>query len=166
MYFNIMITMLLGGLWHGASWNFVFWGGLHGVALAVHKGWMSWNPLNRLRSNGVFDAAWSFVSRGLTLLVVLLGWIFFRAESWGAATQFLLRLVTWSSDGTRLVSPYILPALAGVVLVHLFVQKDRLWAEEIVLRPAPVRIMAYSCLAILLVCLAATDSVPFIYFQF
>ena len=42
LYVNIMITMLLGGLWHGASWNFVFWGGLHGLSLAVHKAWMAW----------------------------------------------------------------------------------------------------------------------------
>ena len=166
MYVNIMITMLLGGLWHGASWNFVFWGGLHGAALAIHKGWMSWNPLAWVKQNALGRSLWSFFSRLLTLTVVLLGWIFFRTESWGAATQFLSRLVTWRSDGTHLVSPYILPALAGVALVHLFVQKDRLWAEEIVLRAVPIRIVAYSSLAILLVCLAATDSAPFIYFQF
>jgi alginate O-acetyltransferase complex protein AlgI len=166
MYANIMITMLLGGLWHGASWNFVFWGGLHGAALAIHKAWMAWNPLAALNPHPVFRAVWSLFSRLLTLAVVLLGWIFFRAESWGTATQYLSRLVTWSHDGTHLISPYILPAAAGVLLVHLFIQKDRLWAQELVFRPFPVRILAYSSLALLLVCLAATDSAPFIYFQF
>ena len=166
MYANIMITMLLGGLWHGASWNFVFWGGLHGVSLAIHKAWMAWDPLTSLKENSAFRLLWSFFSRSLTLAVVLLGWIFFRAESWGAATQYLSRLVTWRHDGTHLVSPYILPAAPAYFWCISLIQKDRLWAHEVVLRPFPVRILAYSSLGLLLVCLAATDSAPFIYFQF
>ncbi len=166
MYINIMITMLLGGLWHGASWNFVFWGGLHGVSLAIHKAWMAWDPLASLNTHPVLRTAWSFFSRLLTLGIVLLGWIFFRAESWSVATQYLSRLVSWSHDGTHLISPYILAAAAGVFLVHLFIQKDRNWAQEMVFRSFPVRILAYSSLGLLLVCLAATDSAPFIYFQF
>ena len=166
MYANIMITMLLGGLWHGASWNFVFWGGLHGISLAIHKAWMTLDPLSSLRSNAVLRSIGVFFSRLLTLSVVLVGWIFFRAESWGTATEYVTRLVTWNYDGIRLLSPYILPAAIGVFLVHLLVNKDRLWAHEIPLRPVPVRIMAYSCLTLLLACLAATDSAPFIYFQF
>ena len=165
-YVNIMITMLLGGLWHGASWNFVFWGGLHGVSLGIHKAWMAWNPLASLNIHPIPRAAWSLFSRLLTLGVVLLGWIFFRAESWQVATEYVHRLVLWSHDGTHLVSPYILPAVAGVFFVHLLIQKDRLCAQEVVFRPLPVRILAYSFLALLLVCLAATDSAPFIYFQF
>jgi len=166
MYINIMITMFLGGLWHGASWNFVFWGGLHGAALAIHKGWMALDPLARFKGRVIFDEVWSLSSRLLTLGVVLLGWIFFRAESWGVATQYLTRLLSWSHDGTRLISPYILPAVAAVLLVHLFVNKDRQWAVEIPLRPVWSRIVAYACLAFLLTCFAATDSAPFIYFQF
>lgn len=166
MYINLMLTMLLGGLWHGASWNFVFWGGLHGVSLAVHKAWMTWNPFETLKTNTIFRVFWSIISRSLTLAIVLLGWIFFRAESWELACQYVKRLATWSSDGIHLMSPYILPATAGVILVHLLIQKDRLWAQEIVARSIPIRIFAYSSVAILLACLAATDSAPFIYFQF
>lgn len=165
-YINIMITMVLGGLWHGASWNFVFWGALHGSALAVHKGWMTLDPLRALRGNPILDAAWSVFSRFLTLGVVLLGWIFFRAESWTIATQYVSRLVSWSGDGTHLISPYILPAIAAIVLVHLLINKDRQWAHEIPLRPMLPRIVAYTGLALLLTCLSATDSAPFIYFQF
>ena len=62
MYINIMLTMLIGGLWHGASWNFVFWGGLHGVSLAIHKAWMAWDPLASLNTHPVFRAIWSFFS--------------------------------------------------------------------------------------------------------
>jgi alginate O-acetyltransferase complex protein AlgI len=165
-YINLMLTMLLGGLWHGASWNFVFWGALHGVSLAIHKAWVSWDPLASLKSQPVFQVVWTVFSRCLTLGVVLLGWIFFRAQSWSVAVEYVSRMVTWSHEGTRLISPYILPAVVGVFLVHIFINKDRTWAHEVPLRPALVRIAAYSCLAILLACLSATDSAPFIYFQF
>jgi D-alanyl-lipoteichoic acid acyltransferase DltB (MBOAT superfamily) len=103
MYVNIMITMLLGGLWHGASWNFVFWGGLHGAALAIHKGWVSWNPLARLKANDMFDAAWSFFSRVLTLGVVLLGWIFFRAAAWSLSMQYLSMLLKWHGEWSLVI---------------------------------------------------------------
>lgn len=158
--------MLLCGLWHGASWNFVLWGGLHGVSLAIHRMWKAWNLPSLLKDSRAFQIAWTLFSRLLTLGVVLLGWIFFRARSWADATQYLSRLVTWNHDGTRLISPYILPAVAGVFLVHLLVQKDRLWAQEIPNRSVSYRILAYSTLTLLLTCLAATDSAPFIYFQF
>jgi alginate O-acetyltransferase complex protein AlgI len=166
MYVNIMLTMLLGGLWHGASWNFVFWGGLHGISLAIHKAWTAWDPFSSLNENAAFRFLWSLFSRFLTLGVVVIGWIFFRAESWEAAIQYIVRLLTWSHEGTHLISPYILPAAAAVFLVHLSIQKDRNWAHEIPFRPVPARIFAYSCLALFLVCLGATDSAPFIYFQF
>ena len=165
-YVNLMLTMVLGGLWHGASWNFVFWGGLHGVSLAIHKVWTSWNPLAPLQGRPEFRAVWQLFSRVLTLSVVLLGWIFFRADSWSAATQYVSRLMTWSHDGTRLVSPYILAAIAAVSLAHLVVPKDRLWVREIPAGALSVRVLVYSSLALLLACLAATDTAPFIYFQF
>jgi alginate O-acetyltransferase complex protein AlgI len=163
---NLMATMLLCGLWHGASWNFVFWGGLHGVSLAIHRAWKAWDPFGSLKEQPVFGFVWNVFSRVLTLSVVLVGWVFFRAQSCGVACEYLGRILAWSHSGTHLVSPYIIPTLIGVVIAHLLVNKDRNWAEEIPLRPIPSRVFAYSCLLILLVFLGATDSAPFIYFQF
>lgn len=165
-YFNLIVTMVLGGLWHGASWNFVFWGALHGGALAIHKAWTAWNPLAGLNENPAFRLVWSVASRVLTLGVVLLGWIFFRAQTWAGAIEYVSRLIAWVSDGTRFLSPYILAAVAAVFLVHLIVPKDRNWAHEIPERSLPVRGLAYATLLFMLVCLGATDSAPFIYFQF
>lgn len=165
-YANLLITMLLCGLWHGASWKFVFWGGLHGVSLAIHKVWRAWGFSNSLESRPGFNLAWKLFSRLLTLGVVLLGWVFFRAGSWSDATRYLSRMILWNHDGTRFVSPYILLALVCVFLAHLLVQKDRNWAQEIPNRSMPFRILAYSSVMLLLTCLAATDSAPFIYFQF
>ena len=105
-------------------------------------------------------------SRLLTLSVILIGWIFFRAQNLGDAWQFLSRIFSWNTGGTRLISPFILAALAGVGFIHLLIPKDRNWAEEVPQTTVPMRILAYSSLLILIVFLAATDAAPFIYFQF
>ena len=126
---QLLVTMILCGLWHGASWNFVFWGGLHGAALAIHRAWTAWGPLAALEENAAPHLLWTLFSRLLTLGVVLLGWVFFRAQSWSSAS--IRAQVFVEPEGTRLISPYILPAAAGVFLVHIFMNKDRTWAHEI-----------------------------------
>jgi D-alanyl-lipoteichoic acid acyltransferase DltB (MBOAT superfamily) len=80
---NLMITMLLGGLWHGAGWTFVVWGGLHGLYLVVNHLWRAaWRPpLNRWWSN--------LIARLLTLLAVMVAWTFFRAETFEGAIRIL-----------------------------------------------------------------------------
>ena len=123
-------------------------------------------PLAMIEGRPALKLAWNLLARLLMLSVVLVGWIFFRATSWASACDFLKHIVTWSQEGTRLVSPMILPALAVVVLVHLVVNKDRNWALELPNSSVPVRIAGYTVLALLIVCLGATDSAPFIYFQF
>lgn len=77
-YNNLMITFLLGGLWHGAGWTFVFWGFLHGVALVIHR---LWNSLG-FRMNRVI--AWI-----ITFNFVNIGWVFFRAKTWTDAIKVL-----------------------------------------------------------------------------
>jgi alginate O-acetyltransferase complex protein AlgI len=165
-YVNLMITMLLCGLWHGSSWNFVLWGGLHGAALAIHRIWKRSDSKASSELQPFFRFLSNAFSRALTLGVVLLGWIFFRAQSLPAALQFLKRIVSWSHTGTRLVSPYILAALAVVALVHLLINKDRNWSQEIPERSVLLRIGAFAAFALMLCLLGATDSAPFIYFQF
>jgi alginate O-acetyltransferase complex protein AlgI len=165
-YLNLMVTMLLCGLWHGASWSFVFWGGLHGVSLAVHRAWKIWDPLESLKEHPWLQALWDVWARLLTLTVVLIGWVFFRARSWTDAWSSLGRMLAWTHDGTRLWSPYILAALVAVIAAHLLISKDRNWAWEIPNRPVFIRIGAYLGLALLIVCLGKTEGAPFIYFQF
>src|SRR5262249_12185456 len=110
-YVNLLLTMVLCGLWHGASWNFVLWGAIHGVSLALHRGWKAWNPLSSWNDNPGFRLAANVSSRLLTLAVVLVGWIFFRAQGWNLAITYLERIVTWSHGGIRVISPYIWPAV-------------------------------------------------------
>jgi alginate O-acetyltransferase complex protein AlgI len=163
---NMILTMLLIGLWHGASWNFVIFGGIHGLALAIHKIWTVWNPLNSLKNRASFQFVWTLCARSLTLGVALLAFVFFRSESFADAVHYLGGILSLSHGGTRMFSPYILMALAAVFLVHLLVEKNWNWAEEIPKQIVPVRVVCYSCLLLLLVCVGATDSAPFIYFQF
>jgi len=80
---NLMITMLLGGLWHGAGWTFVLWGGLHGLYLIINHGWRKLFPViepSRLRK------LFGWV---VTMLVVVIAWVPFRAESLDGATAVL-----------------------------------------------------------------------------
>jgi alginate O-acetyltransferase complex protein AlgI len=165
-YINLWVTMLLCGLWHGASWNFVFWGGIHGAALAIHRAWKIWDPLAACAENPGFRYGWNLFARFLTLVVVLTAWIFFRAQSWALALTYLSRLATWSHEGIRVISPYIFPAVAAVFLAHIMVNKNRNWAQEIPHRGVLIRIGAYGFLALLLSLLGASAGAPFIYFQF
>lgn len=87
-YANLMVTMLLGGLWHGASWTFVVWGGLHGLFLVINHAWRAsrralGHDLERSTALG------RALSRALTLLAVIVGWVFFRAPDWPTAIAML-----------------------------------------------------------------------------
>ena len=164
--FNLMVTMLICGLWHGATWGFVLWGGLQGLALATHKVWSTLNPLRSLPKTGPARNAWNTFSRVLTLGSVLLSWVFLRSDTFSNAIHYMARMFAWTSTGTHLVSPYIWAGVLCVVLTHVFVRKDRMWVEEMATMPIPARVLAYSSLLIFLTFFAATDGAPFIYFQF
>jgi len=87
-YINLMITMLLGGLWHGAGWTFVAWGALHGLYLSVFHAWHE----RRERTRGprpAPSAGGLWAGRGATFFAVVAAWVFFRAESFGAAMRVL-----------------------------------------------------------------------------
>ena len=85
-YMNLMITMLLGGLWHGAEWTFVLWGGLHGLYLVVNHAWRRLKQVLKIAYDHMFFSA---VSRLLTFFAVAIAWVFFRAEDTAAAIIML-----------------------------------------------------------------------------
>jgi D-alanyl-lipoteichoic acid acyltransferase DltB (MBOAT superfamily) len=89
-YVNLMLTMLLGGLWHGAGWTFVVWGGLHGAYLVVNHAWRALKAHLGWRDSGSRLALYS--ARLLTLAAVVLAWVFFRAEDLPAALRMLSAL--------------------------------------------------------------------------
>jgi alginate O-acetyltransferase complex protein AlgI len=86
-YLNLILTMFLGGLWHGAAWTFAVWGLLHGAYLAVHHAFRA--GVRRMPGLRLPQTLAAVLSVGLTYLAVVVGWVFFRAESLGAAWQML-----------------------------------------------------------------------------
>jgi alginate O-acetyltransferase complex protein AlgI len=109
-YVNLMLTMLLGGLWHGAGWNFILWGFLHGFALALHRAWRELFPAARMPR--LF--AWAS-----TLLFVTLCWVPFRAPDF-ATTIAMLRALFGSGLGHNIWWPVVLAWSIGLVIIgHL-----------------------------------------------
>jgi alginate O-acetyltransferase complex protein AlgI len=88
-YANLMATMVLGGLWHGASWSFVFWGTLHGIYLIVNHGFRTLFPVSPEPRTGLRAWLGSGGSWLLTMLCVVVAWVFFRAETFGGALRML-----------------------------------------------------------------------------
>ena len=163
-YRNLMLTMILGGLWHGASWTFVFWGFLHGLGLGVTRVW------ERSRWRRAHQDAGGLVGRVLATVLtfhyVCLAWIFFRAPTFKQATLVLRQLATL----TRF-HPNLPPVVVGVLAVGLgshyvpesTYQRLRRGFAEL---PAPAQGALLFAVAVLLHEAASTTTVPFVYFQF
>jgi D-alanyl-lipoteichoic acid acyltransferase DltB (MBOAT superfamily) len=110
-YRNLMLTMLLGGLWHGAAWRFVVWGGLHGLWLALER-----FAVERRRARGLAplpDTWWRRALKRLgTFHLVCLAWVFFRADSLATAGKVLGRLFTGWGEASSLLTPAVFAAIA------------------------------------------------------
>jgi len=162
-YRNLMLTMLLGGLWHGASWNFVIWGGLHGLALIIHKQWGQWTA-------GRKATAWGLLpSLLLTQLWVLVAWIFFRSASLEDALTMLGRMAgSRALDGQESLPPWLLlavllPVIADAVLGRLQARVPGNWVIKLDRRAYAVFVGVVAAICLWLMPL---NSAPFIYFQF
>jgi len=156
-YVNLMATMLLGGLWHGAAWTFVAWGAIHGVGLSIERA-VGWRPTS---------ARGRWFGRLLTFHVVCLGWVFFRADSFETAWQVLQRLFTaWGQPSPLVTTGVVLAILVG--LVGQYLQPGAAAGVVRVFRRMPALAQAVSvavCLA-LINTLGPEGVAPFIYFRF
>jgi len=111
-YVNLLVTMLLGGLWHGASWTFVVWGLLHGVGLGVHKLWRMRVPESRAPFAGV-------VGWAVTYGFVCLTWVFFRAADFGTAALILRKIAGLEPGGAHWTYLPLLLILPIVIVAHV-----------------------------------------------
>jgi hypothetical protein len=104
----LLITFLISGIWHGAAWTFVIWGGLHGVYLLVAQQWRRW-----LASRGWHWKHWSYRGAGvlLTFMAVLLAWVFFRSANLSTAAEVLGSMAGW--HGFTIPESAINPAKLG-----------------------------------------------------
>lgn len=120
-YINLMITMLIGGLWHGAGWTFVFWGFLHGFYLVINHLWRAaLKRCNRFKSASQLSPLEQMGAIALTFLSVHVAWVFFRAESFEAALS-LLSTMSGLAGFTIALTPQILSALGDPYVVSPFV---------------------------------------------
>lgn len=168
-YRNLFITMLLGGLWHGASWNFVVWGALHGLYLAVHKFMLGdRKPQDRFQYSGLGSVARFALNLAFTNLIVLFAWLFFRAKTFGDAWYFLVNIFHWQgSDLTPRLVTITLTFLVAVLVFDIPEYKLRSQASLMQLpsRAALWAICAAMVLTFILYMSTATP-LPFVYFQF
>lgn len=123
-YVNVMITMLLGGLWHGAAWTFIFWGGLHGAFLVVNHGWRA--VKRRFGWDQGPPAAWRVAAaRLLTFLAVAVGWVFFRADNFDDALAVLAAMA--GANGVGLADAGKTPLVEPMAFVWLAVMLAVVW---------------------------------------
>jgi alginate O-acetyltransferase complex protein AlgI len=113
-YINLMLTMLLGGLWHGAGWNFLVWGGLHGVYLCINHLWRGWHGEGRAPATG---PAAKGLGWAVTFFAVIIAWVFFRARTMAGAWQMLGGLVGFEAGSSAYTSAGILRVMDLPVLV-------------------------------------------------
>jgi alginate O-acetyltransferase complex protein AlgI len=159
-YRNLMITMLLGGLWHGASWNFVIWGGLHGLALAGTRMWQ------RARGERTASRAWNVLAVVLTFHYVCFAWIFFRAPTFAHAMVAVGRLFRLTG-GTVNLSARVMAVLVVGLVAHFVPRRayDAL-RERFVQTPAIAQGIALALVAYALHRVAGARAEPFVYGQF
>ncbi|MBX3191344.1 MAG: MBOAT family protein [Labilithrix sp.] len=167
-YRNLMTTMLLGGLWHGASWNFVIWGGLHGGALAVNRAWQRREEGKRGAEAPKREGAplAHVVSVVATFHFVCFAWIFFRAKTFEHAILMLQRLGKGTLESPNL-APKVLAVLALGFVTHFMPKRIYDGARDaFVACPAIVQGALLAVFAYVLHFAAAAKAEPFIYGQF
>jgi alginate O-acetyltransferase complex protein AlgI len=114
-YFNLMLTMLLGGLWHGAGWNFLIWGGLHGTYLSLNHLWQKWRGAATKVSSSNHRAR--AASWAVTFGAVVIAWVFFRARTLAGAWAMLSAMFGFGGGSSSYVSPGILRVMDLPILV-------------------------------------------------
>ena len=164
-YINNFLTMLIGGLWHGAAWKFIFWGAMHGVGLAVHK---ACRPILQRIPDNWFTV---FISWAITFVYVSLLWVFFRAASfedslliisnifvdfsWNQIPQFFEARMVWCVMMISLMVFHFVPQRVADRVQYIFVRS-----------PWIVKLLCFLTVVQLVIEFMSEEVAPFIYFQF
>ncbi|OYQ37653.1 membrane-bound O-acyltransferase family protein [Flavobacterium cyanobacteriorum] len=169
---NLLTTMLLGGLWHGASLRFIIWGALHGIALAVHKLWMEFFPTVKGGERTLGSRVWRFLSVFMTFHFVAFCWLFFRAKDFTTALdviyniggvrfdpgQWLTIIMAYKNVFILMCIGYIWHFLPDTFTVQMKKAFDAL--------PVPAKGILLGLVCWLVYAAASAGPQPFIYFQF
>jgi D-alanyl-lipoteichoic acid acyltransferase DltB (MBOAT superfamily) len=159
-YRNLMLTMLLGGLWHGASWNFVVWGGYHGALLSLERMFR--------RKNAPEQSPWTTLyplRAVITFGLVMIGWVFFRAGTFHDSV-YVLHQMFFVPHGRQLIPAWEKYLALFTLLLALFEEKKD-WFEKLSLGPAWAYGAVCAILLLSVELIGYTEAaVPFVYFQF
>lgn len=164
-YLNNFLTMLIGGLWHGAAWKFVFWGAMHGVGLAIHK---SFKPVLAKIPDNAFTIFFSWL---LTFLYVSFLWVFFRAQSFSDSLLIIKNIfvdfhIAQLPEFVKV--RYVWCMMMSALVVMHFVPQD--WADRIrivfVKSPWIIKLVVFIFVVQLVIEFMIAEVQPFIYFQF
>ena len=170
-YQNLMVTMLLGGLWHGAGWTFVFWGGLHGLYLIGYRLLKYLYGLLGINNRSYISNFMSLSGLPLTFCLTCITWVFFRATSFDVAWEITVAMIGLgeASGGVVEIRLYqrliIIFCLAFVFFEPAIEEKLKKWGSRWWYVPFPFRGIAYASLVLLLVVMGG-ETQKFVYFDF
>ncbi|KYK21255.1 hypothetical protein AYK24_03365 [Thermoplasmatales archaeon SG8-52-4] len=169
-FLNLFITFVVSGLWHGAAWTFVIWGGINGLYLILEKSLKTktnnlWNKLN-IKNKPFYKTLISFV---ITFAMINFAWIFFRSNSLHDA--FLIITKVFTLPGKLYLGPisyFIYSIISICILLFVELREEHLRGEYIFLESQfkPIRIISYCYLIIMILMFGVFDGGQFIYFQF
>ncbi|TYB78353.1 MBOAT family O-acyltransferase [Bizionia myxarmorum] len=162
-YRNLMLTMLLGGLWHGSSWNFVIWGGIHGLILSIEK-------FIKTYQTSYLWKKFSFLGYPITFGVVLFSWIFFRAQDLNSAMLAIKKICQFNFSAPFIGDINLIITSALVLSLGIgfdfFLFRKKIDLENLAARFSILKVAVLASVIIVLINLFYSTSNNFIYFQF
>lgn len=168
-YVNLLLTMVLGGLWHGAAWTFVLWGLYHGLLLCGHRALAPWIERWLDPKQPVLSRLWFWLRAVCFFQLVCISWLLFRAESVGQVIEMGLKVVTDLSPVRHVVVMPRAAIPAGCLLVFLgvqIVQSVRRDLDFVLRLPVPIKAIVYAAGVLGFMFFGKHDGEAFIYFQF
>ncbi len=161
LYVALMLTMLLGGLWHGAAWTFVIWGALHGIYLVVERLLKNKIHIKINALNGIFLAA-------LTFTLVNFTWVFFRAREFSTAKNMISSMLYMNVDGEKILQTFdivkVMVVITILFLAHWLMRNTSM--KEVSQKTAPLVLGVIWAILFFLIVIAQGSGEQFIYFQF
>jgi alginate O-acetyltransferase complex protein AlgI len=167
---NLVITMVLGGVWHGAGWTFVLWGALHGVYLCLNHTWRDLRGDHPDSQSGAVRVLSKGGAWAITFLAVVLGWVVFRAGSVSAARRIVAGMLGIGAAGSAPAAGFAWVAVGLAIVLflpntHDFVLRSAAVPRCLRWAPSPTFAVVAACLA--LICLLESSRLSeFLYFQF
>lgn len=175
VYLHLFIVFLLTGLWHGASWNFIVWGMWHGMFLVLERMLRGRPGIQDTRDRNALQALRSFFQRGYTLFVVLLGWVFFRADSVTYAVDYIRAMFGFIPDCTPYfgITYYLAPYNIFIMVLAVLLSANYVQNGAITLKrrcrlcgEIGERVLLAGLIVICVITVMAQTYNPFIYFRF